>query len=200
MGTQTSETQSVARADAACEAVGVPRRKQWYVAIVNNNTERLCGARIESLGFATYVPLSIDERRTPDGRVKTVARVVIPSVVFVRCTELQRRREVVTLPFVKRFMTDRARLTPTGSHPVAVVTDREIRTLRFLLYNSDVPVTVEQRPVRVGDRVRVVRGKLIGIEGNIVRSGGSAYLVVQLDVLGCAKIQIHPDDVEIVRG
>ena len=54
-----------------------------------------------------------------------------------------------------------------------------------------------------GDKVRVVRGKLLGLEGNIVRceshdSADAANLdiVVQLDILGCARMNISPTDLE----
>jgi len=122
----------------------------------------------------------------------------------VRCTEADRRHHVVNLPFVKRFMVNRAAATNQyGWHPVAIVPDREIEKLRFILYNSDAAITIEPLPLRLGDKVRVVRGKLLGLEGNIVRceshdSADAANLdiVVQLDILGCARMNISPTDLE----
>lgn len=90
---------------------------------------------------------------------------------------------------------------------MAVVPDREIEKLRFILYNSDAAVTIEPLPLRLGDKVRVIRGKLIGLEGNIVRCEGhdtsdssNLDIVVQLDILGCTRMNISPMDLEKIGG
>lgn len=189
-------------ADAG-DAVGVSPLK-WYVAVVSNNTEKSCMAKLLRLGYDVYVPVQREMRRLKDGRRKFVDRVVIPSRVFIRCTETERRKQVVTLPFIKRFMTDRASaVNEFGVHPVAVVPDAQLQKLRFILFNSASPVTVEPFPMRLGDKVRVIRGNLVGIEGSIVRCDGGAKddsgnldIVVQLDVLGCARMSISRNDLE----
>ena len=188
----------------AGDAVGVSQPFRWYVAIVSNNTEKVCAEKIAALGYDTYVPTQKELRRWKNGRRKIIDRIVIPAAVFVRCTEADRRPHVVNLPFVKRFMVNRAAATNQyGWHPVAIVPDREIEKLRFILYNSDAAITIEPLPLRLGDKVRVVRGKLLGLEGNIVRceSHDSADavnldIVVQLDILGCARMNISPTDLE----
>lgn len=188
----------------AGDAVGVSQPFRWYVAIVSNNTEKVCAEKIAALGYDTYVPTQKELRRWKNGRRKIIDRIVIPAAVFVRCTEADRRHHVVNLPFVKRFMVNRAAATNQyGWHPVAIVPDREIEKLRFILYNSDAAITIEPLPLRLGDKVRVVRGKLLGLEGNIVRceshdSADAANLdiVVQLDILGCARMNISPTDLE----
>lgn len=183
--------------DVAGDAVGVPDRK-WYVAIVNNNTEKICGYRVAMLGYDTYVPTQTETRRWKNGRRKTVDRVVIPSKVFIRCTEEERMKNIVTLPYIRRFMTDRAgTANQYGWHPLAVVPDREIEKLRFILFNSDSAVTIESLPLYKGDRVRVARGKLMGLEGFIAHRGdGGTDILVQLDILGCARMNISKEDLE----
>lgn len=183
----------------AGDAVGVQRR-HWYVAIVNNNTEKSCGSKISKMGYDAYVPMQREAREFRPGRRKTVDRVVIPSRVFVHCTERERLKEIVTLPYIKRFMVDRAlAANGFGSHPVAIVPDSEIEKLRFILVNSDNAVTIESRPLRLGDKVRVTRGKLMGLEGNILRrNDGETDLLVQLNILGCARVAVSRDDLERV--
>lgn len=170
----------------------------WYVAIVSNNTEKSCGDKLEKAGYEVYVPTQREMRRWKNGRRKLIDRVVIPSVVFIRCTEHERKKEIVGLPYIKRFMTDRARqaLTPAGTC-IAVVPDAQIEKLRFILYNSDTPVSIESAPLRLGDKVRVVRGRLMGLEGNVIQHReGNPDIIVQLDILGCARMNISEDDLE----
>lgn len=53
-------------------------------------------------------------------------------------------------------------------HSVAVIPDNQIQRLRYILGNTDSPVEFEHMSFRLGDKVRVIRGSLITMEGNIV--------------------------------
>lgn len=178
------------------DAVGVSDRK-WYVAIVGNNREKSVAEKLEALGFESFVASQEELRVWKNGRRKTVDRVLLSATVFVRCTESERRRIVVNLPYINRFMTDRAAKSDVSlNRPLAVVPDSQMAALRFMLGQSDNPVTFSGDYVR-GQNVRVVRGNLRGLEGEIVSlADGSSQLVIVIDALGCAKVHINPIDVE----
>ena len=102
----------------------------------------------------------------------------------------------MALPYISRFMTNKASGNSTAK-PLAVIPDRQIEVLRFMLGQSDVPVTMTERSYRKGDRVRVARGKLCGLEGEVVTTDdGQSELVVRIDILGCAKVLISAIDIE----
>ena len=62
---------------------------------------------------------------------------------------------------------------------------------------ADSPVSISSRPLRLGERVRVNGGKLVGLEGNVFREAdGSTNLVVKIDILGCAMVKIARDLLE----
>lgn len=178
------------------DAVGVSDRK-WYVAIVGNNREKSVAEKLEALGFESFVASQEELRVWKNGRRKTVDRVLLSATVFVRCTESERRRIVVNLPYINRFMTDRAAKSDVSlNRPLAVVPDSQMAALRFMLGQSDNPVTFSGDYVR-GQNVRVVRGNFRGLEGEIVSlADGSSQLVIVIDALGCAKVHINPIDVE----
>lgn len=178
------------------DAVGVSDRK-WYVAIVGNNREKSVAEKLEALGFESFVASQEELRVWKNGRRKTIDRVLLSATVFVRCTESERRRIVVNLPYINRFMTDRAAKSDVSlNRPLAVVPDSQMAALRFMLGQSDNPVTFSGDYVR-GQNVRVVRGNLRGLEGEIVSlADGSSQLVIVIDALGCAKVHINPIDVE----
>lgn len=178
------------------DAVGVNGRK-WYVAIVGNNREKSAAEKLEALGFESFVASQEEIRVWKNGRRKTVDRVLLAATVFVRCTEYERRHFIVNLPFINRFMTDRAARSDNSlNRPLAVVPDSQMAALRFMLGQSDNPVTFSGDYVR-GQNVRVVRGNLRGLEGEIVSlADGSSQLVIVIDALGCAKVHINPIDVE----
>lgn len=175
------------RADGAAS---VPCSK-WFVAIVSNNTEKACAERLTRLGVENYVPVQTVVRVWKNGRKAKVDRVVIPAVVFIKCSEAK-RREVVALPFINRFMTNKAASTPDGmAKPLATVNDREIKQLKFMLGQSDIPVTVMERSYSKGERVRIIRGSLTGLEGEVIDAGdGRSELTIALEYFGCAKLVI----------
>lgn len=175
-------------------AVGVEKRC-WFVAIVKNNTEKMAYERLSKAGYESYLATQTLFRVWKNGKRAKIDRVVLPTLVFVRCTE-QERRQIVALPYISRFMTNKASGNSTAK-PLAVIPDRQIEVLRFMLGQSDVPVTMTERSYRKGDRVRVARGKLCGLEGEVVTTDdGQSELVVRIDILGCAKVLISAIDIE----
>lgn len=182
-----------ANAPVVDDAVGVPAAPapKWYIAVVNVRHEKKCADQLLSLGHECYVPVQPRYRLWRNGRQAKVDHVVIPAVIFVRCTERE-RREIVKLPFIFRFMTDKAGTLVNGLHkPLAVVSDREIATLRFMLGQSDIPVDIVDQHFRPGQLVKIIRGSLAGLEAEVVDpSDDSPRLIVRLSALGCATLTI----------
>lgn len=176
-------------------AVGVPNRK-WFVAIVNARHEKVVANKLNATGIEAYVATQKELRVWNNGRRKIIDRVIIPSLVFVKCTE-QQRREIVTLPFVFRFMINRAADTGSLNKPVAIIPEKEIDKLKFMLGQSDSPVEFVPTVFHINETVRVIRGNLLGLEGEIrENSDGTHMLVVGLSLLGGATVHIRPQDVE----
>ncbi len=180
-------------------AVGVSK-SNWFVAVVKNNTEKAALERLLKLGYECYVPIQKEMRVWRNGRRAMIDRVVIPSLVFIRCTEAV-RRAIVTLPFISRFMTNRAGSSPEGlNKPLATIPDSQIRTLQFMVGNSVAPVTFTPYTYKKGDKVRVIRGDLKGLEGEVrIIDDQHSELTVILDLLGSATLTIDTVDVELVK-
>lgn len=181
----------------------------WYVAIVNHNTEKAVAERLKKNGYETYVATQPDYRIWANGKRAKIDRVVIPSTIFIHCTG-QQRLQALRVPGVNRFLTDRGRKQGDGPAPPAVIPPVQLRKLRFMLGNSETPVGFISRPLQVGTRVRVIRGRLRGLEGEVLRASKSPSpttatspeqpretdLLVSLDILGCARVTISPLDLE----
>lgn len=183
------------------DAGGVPGAC-WFVAVVNHNGEHAVARRLSERGYVTYVASQREMRVWRDGRRKEVDRVAIPSTVFVRCAEHE-RRDVVKVQGVSRFLMNRA---GAGGVCPAVVPDVQMDRLRFMLGATDRPVEFVGRPLRAGMQVRVVRGSLRGLVGEVVYAAepevvegddvSSARLLIRLDILGCATVKISPLDLQ----
>lgn len=170
--------------------------RHWYVAVVKNTREKYRADMLRMHGYECYVPVQTVFRQHADGRRMSVERVVIPARVFVRVTETERLR-ILKSNLVLRFMSDIS--CGSGRSKVAVVPDIQMKMLKFMLFNADRPVTIGSAPVHRGDRVRVTRGRLQGLEGNVVyEPDGRTTIYVSLDVLGTAKVEIDRESIETV--
>lgn len=186
--------------DVVDSAVGVAGSK-WFVAIVHFHTEKQSAEKLNKMGVETYLPTQQEIRVWKNGRKAKVDRIVIPSTVFIHCTEAK-RRELVKLPFLYRFLTNKAGAAGESSRkPIAVISDNEINRLKFMLGQSDVPVEITERPYRVGNKVRVIRGGLKGLEGEVFEMDAvKSEVIVVLETLGCARLVIETKNIEIVEN
>ena len=185
--------------DVVGDAVGVAERK-WFVAVVTHNTEKAAEERLQKLNYEVYVAKQSVTRIWKNGRKAKVDKVVIPSLVFIKCTEAE-RRNIVTFPFIKRFLVNKAGKNENSlTKPLAIVSQREIDQLRYMLGQSNIPVTFIDTSFKVKSKVIVVRGDLKGIEGEVIQaSDGKSDVVVKIDLLGAAKMSIDTANLELVK-
>lgn len=182
------------------DAEGVPNTEgqAWFVAIVNNRSEKKYAQVLHNKGYETFVPIQNEEHIWRNGTVKAVGRVLIPTMIFIYCTEYE-RKEVLKMPFINRFMVDQTQKDNDGRHPIAKIPRWQMNLFRELLEKSDEPITIEPLPLNIGDKVKVIRGKLAGIEGRILQQRyGETFLIIEITLLGCAKLGISLGDVEKV--
>lgn len=204
MAKTSEQPTSTSATTVADGAVGVPGSdgiaRRWYVAIVNPRHEKKVAERLSEQGYESFVATQRERHLWANGRKKMVDRVVISSIVFIRVSEAERRR-VVTLPYILRFMVNRAVDTGGLNRPPAVIPDVQIDRLRFMLGQTDTPVGFVPTAYRIKDNVRVIRGQFKGLEGAVMaNSDGTTTLTVGLDLLGGATVKIDPHDVEKIEN
>lgn len=200
MGNHTTLTADFTQDSAvncAADAVGVAfsEEKHWYIALVKHGNEKICGKKLTELGFENYVAVQRVFRQYASGRKKWVERLVLPSKVFVRATENERLKNVVTQPLVNRFMVDPSkRRVYAGKSAAATIPDKEMEMFRRMLEQDELPVNIEEfgAAYSEGDKVRVVAGRLAGLEGTVMRSEDNKNrLYVSLDILGVASVEVE---------
>lgn len=179
-------------------AVGVEKR-HWFAAIVKHNTEKASAQKLSKYGYECYVACQPEYRIWKNGRKAKVDRIVIPSIIFIHCTESE-RRPLLNFPYIFRFLTDKAELPNQFGKSIAIIPEKQIETLKFMLGNSDTTISFVNRIYKVGERIKVIRGKLLGLEGEVLTSNnGQTDLLVSLGILGCAKVSINPIDLEPIK-
>lgn len=200
MSTNTIDNKTVSTAtDVVDDAVGVSK-SYWFVAIVNHNSEKQSSEKLSKMGVVNYLPTQAEIRVWRNGRKSKVDRIVIPSTIFINCTE-QARKEIINLPFIFRFMTNKAgSVKGSANKPLAIISDIEMERLKFMLGQSDIPVEITDKPFKTGDKVRVIRGSLAGLEGEVMDlKNVESELIVSLDLFGCARLSIDSINLEIIK-
>ena len=177
-------------------AGGVPERK-WLVALVRTNYEEICRKQLEDKGYEAYVACQKETKVYRNRHRREVTRVIIGRMVFIRINEKERLQILKDFPIIKCFLTNKAaQANEFGRHPFAVIPDKQMESLQFMLYNANTPVSFTSEPLRKGDPIRVVRGPFSGLEGIFLRQGNASYLVVNLDAVGSAMVTIPSNDIE----
>lgn len=195
--TKESKGTTTAKVD---DAVGVPKNKDkdWFVAVVNNRSEKKYAQLLEAKGYNTFTPIQKEECIWRNGTKKTVDRVLIAAVIFVQCSENE-RLNIVNMPFVKRFMVDHTKREANGRFPIARIPNYQIENFRRYIERTEYPIEIEAIPYKLGDKVKIVRGKFEGLEGNVVQyTNGKANLVICIGFLGCTKLNIDQKHLKFI--
>ena len=143
----------------------------WFVVITRWGQWKKIAERLTALGVRHFIPSTYN------------------TLVFFQ-TDKERALNLVNAGEIKgRFIVDH------GTRSILEVPDRQMEAfIRVLTEYPDVPVTSEV-PILKGTRVRVVRGPLKGIEGEVEETPNGAQLVVGIPSLICARVTIARTEV-----
>lgn len=168
--------------------------KKWFVAFVKSCQERRVAEQLRDSGVDCFLPVQRVVRQWSD-RKKEVDVLVLKGLIFVH-TDDKRRVELL-----KEIYGIYAYMNAGGGayHPV-VIPDKQMQTFMYMLGQSELPVTVVTHPLEPGDKVRVLRGSLAGLEGEFIEHGNHHQVFVRLDILGAASVEISPADLEKINS
>lgn len=145
--------------------------ERWYAAYTRAQHEKRVADQLAAREVEHFLPLYVTVRHWKDRRVQ-LHLPLFPGYVFVRLA-LRERLRVLELPGV-------VRLVGFNGLPAALP-DEEIETMRIGLSRL---LRTEPYPyLKVGRRVRIVGGPLVGLEGILLRKKGSLRVVVSLDLI-----------------
>ena len=153
---------------------GVAHSKRWYVALVRMHHEKKVAERLDKMGIENFVE-----------------SVLLPMMVFVHVNPKE-RKEVLGFSTVSRYMVMRGESSP------AVIPDEQMARFRFMLDYSEEAICMNSSPLARGEKVRVVKGPLTGLVGELVNVDGKSKIAVRLNMLGCACVNMPIGYVEAI--
>lgn len=160
------------------------RESAWWAVYTRHQHEKVVADMLSAKGFDVFLPLYDSIRRWKD-RQKLLSMPLFPCYVFVR-GGTGRRLQIVNTPGVHMILShgDREALVPK----------EEIESIRRTIEGR---FRMEPHPfLHCGDRVRVTRGALHGLEGLLVRKKNQFRLVLSVEMLAkSVAVEIDATDV-----
>jgi len=145
--------------------------EHWFAVRVKSRAEKVVAMMARNKGFEEFLPLYQSRRQWSD-RTKSVEMPLFPGYVFCRLNA-ERRLPVLTIPGVLHFVG-------IGKTPMPV-DEHEIAAIRKAVESG---LAAEPWPfLQVGQRVRLDRGPLAGVEGILVEAQKQQRLVVSVTLL-----------------
>lgn len=156
----------------------------WYGIRTRSNQEKVAAAGLHGKGFLEYLPLYRTRRRWSD-RIVEMEKPLFPGYVFCRF-DAKKRLPIVTTPGV-------VSVVGFGNEP-APIDDHEIEAVRSALHSG---LAAEPYPfMREGQRIRVTRGAMEGVEGILLKKKNEWRIVVSVTMLQrSVSIEIDRDGV-----
>jgi transcription antitermination factor NusG len=167
--------------------VGMHEPSDWWALYTRHQHEKTVAEMLSAKGFEVFLPLYESLRRWKD-RSKMLTLPLFPCYVFVR-GGLDRRLQVVTTPGIHMILCRGER--------VAMIPEAEIEAIRKAVEGS---FRMEPHPfLKCGERVRVTRGSLLGVEGILIRKKNLYRLILSVDMMAqSVAVEIDAMDVERV--
>lgn len=157
--------------------------KKWYVAYTFPRAEKKVQLKLQTMGIETFLPMHRCLRQWSD-RKKYLTTPLFPNYVFVRVS-VKDRTDTFCVKEIVRYVSFEGR--------AAVVNDEVINSLKIILSKNEEVDLVSS--FRAGDRVRIIRGPLQGIEGTVIRKEGKVRILIQIVALQRAvAVNIACDD------
>lgn len=178
----------------------IPYDAGWYVAVVRCNCEVAIAQSIHSdfhynshwfdYWIPTHKEVVIDKRRK---KPRTKERVLLSTFIFCHVS----RRHLDDI----RFRPDVYKmLTMPGLREIYRIRDKELDDYRRLVENLEHPVTTSSTPLKKGQRVRITKGQMAGLEAYIQRvSAKKAIIGNEIKYISGATIEIDRSYLEIIE-
>lgn len=169
--------------------------KFWIAAYTRPRSEKKAAsdlAKNSLYDISTYVATQTIVNQWSD-RKKQMETVVIPMIIFAKVSTDEEILAIKKHPLILKV------LALPGHRNPAHIPDFQIEQLQLLLKKAEEPVKFVQGNFKVSDTVKVINGRLAGVEGIVEHtSDGKSFITIIIDMLGGAKASINPADLELI--
>lgn len=162
--------------------------RRWLGAYVKMHHEKKVRDHLNTLNIDNFLPVQTEIRQWSD-RKKKVERVLIPMMIFVY-VDTEEQQRVIKLPSVIKYLVLR------GEHKPTEIPASQMNSFMFMLDNSENQVNFSSNNLQPGEKIRVIKGSLAGLEGELIYIDGKSKIAIRIEQLGCAVVELNASSIE----
>ncbi len=151
----------------------------WYASRAGNCQTLSAKRKLEQWGVQHFVP-TLKTMAIRSGRKRMVEKPLAGNLVFIRAVKQDVCDLINYRGLPVHLIPDRC-----GNNSALVIPDKQMedfmRVYEFSLADNENPGIILQ----AGDRVRVIAGDLLGVEGDVIEADGCTYVSISL----CGMLQ-----------
>lgn len=168
------------------------RSKFWIAAYTRPRSEKKVALELRKIGIETYVPIQKQLRIWSDRR-KFVEIPVIPMIIFAKISEAD-------ILILREHSLIIRIISQPGMKVAAHIPTDQIDNLKYMLGQSEIPVSFENGDFKSDDFVTIVRGSLTGLIGQVKDVKDDMTEVwISIDLLGGTIVKIKSSELEHKR-
>jgi transcription antitermination factor NusG len=162
-----------------------PALKRWFAVYTFPQHEKACLRQLELRGIDAFLPTCVQEKLWKNRQRAKVQLPLFPSYLFVRMSPRERSK-VFGAPGVLRVLGN-----SQGPQPIPDA------AIEFLCTNPYTERMEPQPEIVVGQKVRIRRGPMRGLEGVLLRKKNSLWFVISIELINqSAMVEVNPNDVD----
>ncbi len=154
--------------------------EHWIAVYTKPRHEKVADSELTRKGFTTYLPVIRQKRKWSD-RTKWIDVPLFKSYIFVRI-ELKNKIHVLETAGVHRVVT--------FQNKIATIPEEQIQAIKFMIEGGFNPENTDY--FVVGDKVEIMGGPLVNIQGIVSRIDGEDKFVIKIDAIQHA-VAVHVD-------
>jgi transcription antitermination factor NusG len=159
----------------------------WYAARVKYRTEKVIKDFLEEKDIKHFIPFrKVFKER--DGKRIQKERPVIACLIFVNTDYMT----AMSIPYHSGI--NLSYIYNNDTKQFQIIPDKQMQDFMFLLDFSESVMLVPNENLKRGDRVRVIKGDFMGVEGELVRIKRHRRVVVRLEGIFSLATTYIPGD------
>ena len=161
----------------------INEHEHWFAARTRANQELGLRNSLLKLEIKHYLPTQVIIRQI-SGRIKQVEVPIIKNLIFIKTTMQG------AFSLTKEYALKISYIKDSENGSLLVVPEKQMIDFMFLMdFSKDAIHQCSEQFVK-GDRVKIVKGELSGIEGELIRLEGKSYVLLRIPQVVAVSVKI----------
>lgn len=166
---------------------------QWFAARVRKGQELAIRNTLVKMGVDHYLPTKVETRQLKY-RKKRVEIPLIKNIIFVHATKKD-ACDLHNIYGVQLFY-----MMSLGSKSMLVVPDKQMEDFIFVTnMNPDAVSISEEVKFSVGQKVKIMKGDLAGVEGTLTVVENNTYVTLCIEGILTASVRVPKSYLKIIE-